>query len=293
MSSATLETPFSPLKRVFPEFALPAVLPDDIASLKTLLVTQQSAHVELLVDLDNAHAAQLAAIRQDAHDYVIGMLEQAVLARQRMFGASSEQLSAQSRLFDEAEALAQSSTQAQDQAPIPVEVLPPASDTDTSKPAVKPARGKRAPLPAQLERVDVVHDVPQAERTCPCATPMVEIGQDISEQLDIVPMQVRVLRHIRKRYGCPTSDHAPITAALPPQRLPKSNASADFLAMLIAVKFVDGLPLARFEHVLDRHGVPVPRQTLARWVIGCSRLLRPLHLPDARHLARLLPDLHG
>jgi transposase len=106
---------------------------------------------------------------------------------------------------------------------------------------------------------------------------MVEIGQDISEQLDIVPMQVRVLRHIRKRYGCPTSQHAPVTAALPAQPLPKSNASVDFLAMLLAVKFVDGLPLARFENVLARHGAPVPRQTLARWVIGSAGVLQPLH----------------
>jgi len=127
----------------------------------------------------------------------------------------------------------------------------------------KPARGKRAPLPAQLARVDVVHDVPEFERACPCGTLMVEIGQDISEQLDIVPMQVRVLRHIRKRYGCPGSMHAPVTAALPPQPLPKSNASADFLAMLLTVKFVDGLPLTRFGKVLARHGVPVPDQTLA------------------------------
>lgn len=266
MSFSSAETPFFPLKKVFPEFALPAVLPNDIEALKTLLVAQH-----------NAHAAHVAAIRQDAHDYVIRILEQAVLARQRMFGASSEQLSAQSRLFDEAEALAQSSTDAQDLAPIPAEVLSPASDAGTNRPPVKPARGKRAALPAQLERVDVVHDVPASERTCGCGTAMVEIGQDISEQLDIVPMQVRVLRHIRKRYGCPTSAHAPVTAALPPQPLPKSNASADFLAMLIAVKFVDGMPLARFEHVLERHGVPVPRQTLARWVIGCSHLLQPLH----------------
>lgn len=106
---------------------------------------------------------------------------------------------------------------------------------------------------------------------------MVEIGQDVSEQLDIVPMQVRVLRYIRKRYDCPGSTHAPVTAPLPPQPLPKSNASADFLAMLLIVKFIDGLPLARFEYVLDRHGVAVPRQTLARWVIGAARLLQPLH----------------
>jgi transposase len=47
--------------------------------------------------------------------------------------------------------------------------------------------------------------------------------------------------------------------------------------MLLTVKFVDGLPLTRFGKVLERHGVPVPDQTLARWVIGASHVLQPLH----------------
>ena len=278
MSFESLETTFSPLKIEFPKVSESSVessvLSGDFKSIKTLLAGNQTA-CENAAQM--AYQTAIQAMRLQAHEYIIRMLEQAILARQRMFGASSEQLSAQSRLFDEAEALAQSSAAAQDLAPIPAQVLPPALDTGTSKPAVKPARGKRAPLPAQLERVDVVHDVPEGERTCPCGTPMLEIGCDVSEQLDIVPLQVRVLRHLRKRYACPDSLHAPVTAALPPQPLPKSNASADFLAMLLAVKFVDGLPLARFEHVLARHAVPVPRQTLARWVIGCSHLLQPLH----------------
>ena len=214
---------------------------------------------------------QAQAIRQEAHDYVMRMLEQAILARQRMFGASSEQMSAQSRLFDEAEVLAQTSTEAQDTAPQAPQQ--PVTDVQSGK----PGRGKRVALATGLPRVDVVHDVPEADRTCACGTAMVEIGQDISEQLDIVPMQVRVLRHIRKRYGCPTSQHAPVTAALPAQPLPKSNASVNFLAMLLAVKFVDGLPLARFENVLARHGAVVPRQTLARWVISSAGVLQPLH----------------
>lgn len=262
MSFAALQTPFSPGKKGFEAFALPDVLPDDIESLKTLLGVQQ-----------NAHTVLIEAIRQEAHNYVIRLLEQAILARQRLFGTSSEQMAAQSRLFDEAEALAQTSTDAQDIA----QQAPEVPATDAKAPGVKSARGKRAPLAAGLPRVDVIHDVAQADRTCPCGTPMVEIGQDISEQLDIVPMQVRVLRHIRKRYACPTSQHAPVTAALPAQPLPKSNASVDFLAMLLAVKFVDGLPLARFENVLTRHGAVVPRQTLARWVIGCAGVLQPLH----------------
>lgn len=271
MSFPFLQKPISPLKMAFEEFVLPSVLPHNVEALKTLILAQQKAHAATVQSMHQ----EAAAIRQEAHDYVIRMLEQAVLARQRMFGASSEQLSAQSRLFDEAEALAQTSTEAQDVAPIAAEA--PASAPDTHKPDVKPGRGKRAPLAAGLPRVDVLHDVPEADRTCACGTPMVEIGEDVSEQLDIVPMQVRVLRHIRKRYGCPTKQHAPITAALPAQPLPKSNASADFLAMLLAVKFVDGLPLARFENVLARHDAPVPRQTLARWVIGSSGVLQPLH----------------
>jgi transposase len=265
MSFATLQTPFSPGKKGFEAFTLPSVLPHDIDALKTLLVTQQTAHTALI-----------EAIRQEAHNYVIRMLEQAILARQRMFGSSSEQMAAQSRLFDEAEVLAQTSTEAQDTAPIAPE-QPIAADVQSGNPDVKSGRGKRVALATGLPRVDVLHDVPEADRTCACGTPMVEIGEDVSEQLDIVPMQVRVLRHIRKRYGCPTSQHAPVTAALPAQPLPKSNASVDFLAMLLAVKFVDGLPLARFENVLSRHGAVVPRQTLARWVIGCSGVLQPLH----------------
>lgn len=72
-----------------------------------------------------------------------------------------------------------------------------------------------------------VQDVPEAERTCACGTPMIGTGEDVSEQLDIVPMQGRVLHHIRKRYACPGGETAPVTAPVPAQVLPKSNASND------------------------------------------------------------------
>jgi len=266
MSFTSSKSPFLTPDIELPEFVLPAVLPDDIGALKSLLQAQQDA----------MGAIRQQAIREamrEAHNYIIRMIEQSVLARHRLFGVSSEQSSTQGRLFDEAEALAQSTTQAQDVAELPAETA--VSDAKNDK--APKGRGKRGPLSPDLKRVDVVHDVPEEERTCPCGTPMVEIGQDVSEQLDIVPMQVRVLRHIRKRYGCPGSAHAPVTAPLPPQPLPKSNASADFLAMLLTTKYVDGLPLARFENVLERHGASVPRQTLARWVIGSARVLQPLH----------------
>jgi len=249
-----------PPKFALPEVNLPAVLPTgDDAAWTALLYAQHAAH-----------QTAIGSFESQVRDYINHLIEQFILARHRHFGVSSEQLSGQARLFDEAEALAADTTEAQDLAPIPP-IVP-----DAGKPAVK-ARGKRTPLPTGLPRVEIVHEVPEAARTCDCGTPMVVIGREVSEQLDIVPMQIRVLRHIRNIYGCPNSIHAPVTAALPPQPLPKSNASPDFLAMLLIVKFIDGLPLARFESVLGRHGVSVPRQTLARWVIGASQLLQPLH----------------
>lgn len=275
MPFAAQKSSRSPPEIVLPEFALPAILPGDIPTLQALLQKQQMIHAAAVkAAFASAVDAAVATVKREAQDYIQHMIEQLVLARHRQFGASSEQMPGQARLFDEAEALAQSSTEAEDIAPVPPQTQP--SDQGKDSSSKKTARGKRGPLPADLPRVDVIHDVAEAERTCACGTAMVEIGEDVSEQLDIVPMQVRVLRHIRKRYGCPTSAHAPVTAALPPQPLPKSNASADFLAMLLTVKFVDGLPLTRFGKVLDRHDMPVPIQTLARWVIGTGQVLQPL-----------------
>ena len=243
--------------------ALPASLPDNAQALKALLHAQQKQHDQALTQM-----------REQAARHIDYLYEQFALLRHRQFGASSEQLPGQARLFDEAEVLA---GVARSDETDEIDEAAAVATSDGAIPLAKPARGKRAPLPAELPRVDIVHDVPEADRICTCGTPMVEIGEEVSEQLDIVPMRIQVLRHIRKRYGCPEGDQAPVTAALPAQPLPKSNASPDLLAMLLTVKFADGLPLARFEKVLARSKVTVPRQTLARWTIGSSGVLQPIH----------------
>ncbi|MFL1559579.1 transposase, partial [Pseudomonas sp. O11] len=114
------------------------------------------------------------------------------------------------------------------------------------------------------------------ELTCACGCRKHAIGEETSEQLDIVPMQIRVIKHIRKVYGCRGCETAPVTADKPSQLIEKSMASPSVLAMLLTTKYVDGLPLHRFEKVLGRHGIDIPRQTLARWVIQCSEHFQPL-----------------
>lgn len=166
MHSSPLKSLLLPERYTLPEVTLPAVFPEegDTAAWVALLQAQHQAHAEAM---------------QQAMGHIQHLLEQFILMRHKQFGVSSEHLG-QGRLFDEAEVLAAPTTEAQDVAPISPET--PASSAATT-PKAK-ARGKRMPLPSELPRVDIVHDVPEAERTCPCGTPMVVIGQQVSEQLD-------------------------------------------------------------------------------------------------------------
>lgn len=193
------------------------------------------------------------------------LLEEIRLARHKMFAASSEAHVGQGSLFNEVEALvgADGDQDEGDDQP-----------GTASRPA---ARGKRRPLPPELPRVEVVLDVPESERLCACGQHMVKIGEEVSEQLNIIPMRIEVLRTVRPRYACPGGDTAPVIAPVAPTALPRSNFSAGFLAMLLTVKYVDGLPLNRFTRVLERSGVEIPRQSLARSVINVSKVLQPLH----------------
>jgi transposase len=148
--------------------------------------------------------------------------------------------------------------------------VPAADDADEDVVAPTEPRGKRKPLSADLPRIEVIHDLPDHELTCACGCRKHVIGEQTSEQLDIVPMQIRVLKHVRKVYGCRGCETAPVTAGKPAQLIEKSMASPSVLAMLLTTKYVDGLPLHRFETVLSRHGIEIPRQTLARWVSAAN-----------------------
>jgi len=228
--------------------AVPESLPDDPILLKHLLL--------------------LASEQAAAKDARIEQLqEQVALLRHKLFSPKSERSpedadSPQLAMFNEAEEL--------------IEAL--AAEPAEAEEVVAPVkcRGKRKPLPANLPRVEVIHELPEHERTCACGACKQVIGEETSEQLEIIPMQVRVIRHIRKTYACKACETAPVTADKPAQLIEKSLASPSVLAMLLTTKYADGIPLYRFERMLSRHGVDIPRQTLARWVIQSGEQLQPL-----------------
>jgi transposase len=131
-----------------------------------------------------------------------------------------------------------------------------ADENGVDVPAHKRARRGRKPLDAAVPREVVRHELPEAERVCPHdGAALVEIGVEASEQLDIVPQQVRVIRHERVKYACPCCDGALRLAPKPAQVIPKGLFSEGLLAWVIASKYCDGLavvPPGRFAGTLWR-----------------------------------------
>jgi transposase len=176
----------------------------------------------------------------------------------QLLGRSSEKTPAeqfnpdQAWLFNEAEALAAAAERA------PQSITIPAHE-----------RGKRGrkKLDAALPRVDVVHDLPEAEKVCAeHGEPLERMGEEISEQLDYKPAQVRVIRNIRPKYTCPCCSKMAI-APVHVQLFPKSLATPSLLAHIVTAKFVDGLPLYRQESQFERLGIDLGRATMAGWMI--------------------------
>jgi transposase len=225
-------------------------LPDDIDALKSL-VADQAARNEQLTTENQYYKTQ-----------VLTLTEQLNLALARRYAASSEKISPdQVLMFDEAET--------------DVEV---ALDTDDEilVPAHKRKKRGRKPLPDNLPRVDVVHEIPESERHCPHdGALLTEINEVISEQLDIIPAKIQVIRHIRKKYAC-SCGQCIKTAPLPAQPIPKSMASPGLLAHITVSKYQDALPLYRQETILQRIGVGLPRATLANWMVQAGTLIQPV-----------------
>lgn len=136
---------------------------------------------------------------------------------------------------------------------------------------------KRKPIPEDLPREVRVIVLSEEERKCPHdGTLMHESGEEVSEKYDVVPMQIRVIRTVRKTYACKTCEDCMKTAPVPAQLLPKSLASEGTLASVITWKYQDHIPLYRCETIFERVGIELKRGTLAHWMIGVGERIQPL-----------------
>ena len=227
-----------------------ADLPNDVAGLRSL-VTELEATVEAR---DTALEERDIEIRQ--------LREYLRLARSQRFGASSERTPRdQLGLFNEAE---QTLDEHGDEAPVSV-------------PAHSRAKRGRRRLPTWMERVEIVHDLPEDQKVCQAdGSALVEISRETSEQIEFIPATARVLVHVRPKYACPTCKTGVHLAPMPPQPIPKSLASPSLLAYVAVSKYADALPLYRQAGILERIGVDLSRATLASWMVRAGELVQPL-----------------
>jgi transposase len=163
-----------------------------------------------------------------------------------------------------------------------------ADDTQTSDDTIvisSYARKKRGrkPLPKDLPRIDVIHDLSEEQKQCGCGQRKDCISEEISEKLDYIPARLQVERHIRLKYACKScegvEDDGPTVMIAPPpvQLIPKSNSTAGLLAHIAVSKFADGLPLYRQQKIFGRLGIDLPRAVMAKWMVQsalhCAGLL--------------------
>ena len=142
-----------------------------------------------------------------------------------------------------------------------------ASPEDKRKP-------KRRRLPDSLPRVDVPHDL--SSHACPdCGQELEKIGEEVSEQLDIVPAKFFVRRHVRAKYCCRQCECVH-TAPMPAQPIDKGLPAPGLLAHVVIGKHLDHLPLYRQESQFARMGVELSRSTLAGWFGQLQVLVEPL-----------------
>ena len=131
-------------------------------------------------------------------------------------------------------------------------------------------RRGRKPLDPALPREVIRHELPAAERVCPHdGALLVEIGVETSEQLDIIPQQVRVLQHQRVKYACPCCDQGIKVTPAPARIIAKGLLTEAALAWVVTSKYQDSLPLYRQAALL---GEPAGRVRLRpHGVAQCCR----------------------
>jgi transposase len=159
----------------------------------------------------------------------------------------------------------------------------------------------RTALPEQLERREVLHDLTEAEKLCPCCgRTRLCIGAQTAEQLELEPAHFFVLRTIKKSYACQHCDPQVVPAEQRLQTagpaevgpLARGLCGPGLLAYAVTAKFADHIPLHRLAGQLTRWGVSIARSTVGDWVAGAADLLDPLYqlLHQQLLLARVL---HG
>jgi transposase len=259
-------------------------LPEDVETLKQLLLARDAELVQARADAVNARAEAASACAEASSARAEAASTEALVMHLRLtieklkrdlFGARNER---KARLVDQME--------------LQLEELEAAATEDelaaAKAAATTPVRAftrkkpARKPFPAHLPRERVVVPGPT---TCSCcgSSRLAKLGEDVTETLEAVPRQWKVVQTVREKFTCRDCERIS-QAPAPFSVLPRGFAGPSLLAMVLFEKYGQHQPLNRQSERYAREGIDLSVSTLADQVGGCAVLLRPLYEAIRAHV---------
>jgi transposase len=228
-------------------------LPADLAAAHAMILAERNARLEA--------EARLANARAEAALIAYYKLEIEKLRRQ-LYGTRSERkarlLEQMELALEELEATATEDKLAAEKA---------AAKTQAVK-SFQRKRPARKPFPDHLPRERVVIPAPES---CPCcgSSKLSKLGEDITETLEVVPRQWKVIQTVREKFSCRACETITQPAA-PFHVTPRGFAGPNLLAMILFEKFGQHQPLNRQSERYAREGIDLSVSTLADQVGACA-----------------------
>ncbi len=245
-------------------------LPTDLAAAHALILAQREALV-----VAEAKAAAAESVAKSRALEIERLKYQIAKLKHEQYGQSSERSAVLEQLELALSALEEDASEAETQAQLAaqrakVEV----KSFERRKPA-------RRPLPAHLPRERIVYPSPSA---CPCCGGSLhKLGEDVTETLEMIPRQWKVIQHVREKYSCRTCEQITQPPA-PSHPIARGRAGPGLLAHILFAKYGLHLPLHRQSTTYAREGIDLDVSTLADWVGAAAATLMPLVLLIRAHV---------
>jgi transposase len=248
-------------------------LPDDIATLKAMVIATQLACLEAEAKARNAEAeVRVRELLIEKMKFTIAKL------RHERFGQSAERSAMLEQLELSLADMEEDASQAEAAAQLAANAAAGAKVTVAAFERRKPAR---RPLPEHLPRERIVYPSPSA---CPCCGGALhKLGEDVTETLELIPRQWKVIQHVREKFSC-RSCEAITQPPAPSHPIARGRAGAGLLAHILFSKYGLHLPLNRQSEVYAREGIELDVSTLADWVGAAAATLMPLVLLIRTHV---------
>ncbi|WP_413708906.1 IS66 family transposase [Rhizobium sp. Rhizsp82] len=260
-------------------------LPDDLASALALLAQERARRVaaEAEAATAKAEAASAKALVSHSEARIARLKLEIDKVRRELYGSRSER---KARLLEQMELQLEELEADAGEDELVAEIAAKALVVK----AFERRRPSRKPFPEHLPRERVVIAAPTNCACCGSAK-LSKLGEDITETLEVVPRQWKVIQTVREKFTCRECEK--ITQPLAPFHVtPRGFAGPNLLAMILFEKFAQHQPLNRQSERYAREGVDLSLSTLADQVGACAAALKPIHSLIETHVLAA-ERLHG